>query len=260
MIIQQLYDLSASEGREVGHYFEAIVQRIYEDLLTEGDAAIDVGANEGRHLFPMAQAVGPKGRIIAFEPITKLCRKLRSQARRRGFRNIRLHERAAAHEAGKSSFSLFERRKAFSGLKRRKTPFADAEGGLKEISVMRCLIDSKRPWFRRISLIKMDIEGGEYHALLGAERILTRDRPVIIFENGRHSSSQLYGYTMEDFFGLFERHEYQLYVISGEPFTRDLWHSPIRCWEFVAYPKERAHLAHRLPSYCHEILGEPAPD
>ncbi|WP_286829102.1 MULTISPECIES: FkbM family methyltransferase [Kordiimonas] len=254
MIIQQLHALSASQGQPVGHYFEAIVQKIYEDLLAEGDVAIDVGANNGRHMFPMAQAVGSKGRIVAFEPIPSLCKRLRKRARKHGFKNIQLHECAVAAEAGKASFSLFENRKAFSGLKRRSAPFSDEEGGLAEIAVNCCRLDSKMPWFRRVTLMKLDIEGGEYHALLGAERLVARDRPVIIFENGRHGASQLYGYTKDDFFSLFERHGYQLYVISGERFTRDLWHSPLKCWEFVAYPKEVANFASRLPSYCSDIL------
>jgi len=255
MIIEQLHALSASKGQHVGHYFEAIVQKIYEDLLNVGDTAIDVGANEGRHMFPMAQAVGPKGRILAFEPIPSLFQKLRKQVRKRGFRNIRLHERAAAAETGKASFCMFENRKAFSGLKRRSSPFSGEEGGLVEIEVSRCRLDSKRPWFRRVALMKLDIEGGEYHALTGAQRIMARDRPVIIFENGRHGTSQLYGYTMEDFFGLCEKHGYQLYVISGEPFTRALWHKPIQCWEFVGYPKEVADLSLRLPAYCNDLLA-----
>ncbi len=32
---------------------------------------------------------------------------------------------------------------------------------------------------RRVSMIKMDIEGGEYDALLGAKQVIQRDRPIL---------------------------------------------------------------------------------
>ncbi|CAK8994979.1 unnamed protein product [Durusdinium trenchii] len=37
-------------------------------LLRPGDVAIDVGANLGCYTVALAEAVGPRGHVIAFEP------------------------------------------------------------------------------------------------------------------------------------------------------------------------------------------------
>lgn len=254
-MMQEFYDLARAKDVGVGVLFEDVVQKIYEDLLKPGDIAVDVGANWGDHLFPMAKAVGPNGHVIAFEPIPYLYEKLCTKALDCGFQNITLHQYAASFESGVSSFAMFDNHKAYSGLKKRDTPFTDHEGGLVEIQVKKARIDSKMPWFRKISLMKLDIEGGEYDALRGAKRTMKKDRPVIIFENGREGPSQLYGYTKEDFYRLFEDKNYEVFVINGDRFTRQMWDEHIRCWEFVAYPREKAELANRLPQYCREVLA-----
>jgi hypothetical protein len=51
-----------------------------------------------------------------------------------------------------------------------------------------------------VRFVKMDLEGGEFHALQGATSIL-RDRPLVILENGRESAANLYRYTSEHWFG-----------------------------------------------------------
>ncbi len=42
--------------------------RLFSQILQPGMVALDVGANIGAHTVWMARAVGPTGRVIAFEP------------------------------------------------------------------------------------------------------------------------------------------------------------------------------------------------
>jgi hypothetical protein len=94
-----------------------------------------------------------------------------------------------------------------------------------------------------VSLIKVDVEGGEYHALLGAERTITTHRPVIIFEASARSTGQ-YGVTPHDFTTFFGRLGYRLstmerWLASKPAFTDeefvDNWHGG-RDFYFVACP------------------------
>jgi hypothetical protein len=50
------------------------------------------------------------------------------------------------------------------------------------------LLAEAQNW-RRIDLIKMDIEGSELNALRGAEALLARDRPVLLLEAEEESLS-----------------------------------------------------------------------
>ena len=72
----------------------------------------------------------------------------------------------------------------------------------------------------KVEFIKIDIEGGELNALLGAEQTIAANRPVILCEiDGREDRFQL---TEADLVAFFERHKYDARSLStGEiiPFT-----------------------------------------
>lgn len=257
-LIEEFHQVAERTDIAVGELFERAVQAIYEAWLEPGDVAVDVGAHRGAHLFPLVDAVGPKGKVIAFEPIQKLHARLRKSLKKRGIGNVKLHQLALSYEKGTVEFSFFEKRPAFSGLKRRVTPFDDQEGGLSKVQVKQVRLDSKLPFFRRVSVIKLDIEGGELHALMGAKRCLAKSRPLVVFENGRQASANVYGYSADDFFGFFDRMRMKVYWLSGEPLVPDDWRLNRPCWEFVALPEEKVAFADQLPGLCRKVLAEAA--
>ena len=241
----------------LGSLFEQVVKTAYRDFLQPSDYVVDVGAHTGYHMFPMAEAVGPKGKVFAFEPITRLYANLAVEIKKQGLKQVKLFNLALGDKAGKVFFSYFENQPAYSGLQQRPTPFYDDEGGLQEITVKCRLMDKKLPRFKKVSFLKLDIEGGEYRALMGCERVLAQSRPVVIFENGRGQSAKDYDYTADDFFSLFERHDMQVFLLTGEPFLREDWDKPINCWEFVALPSEKAYMAANFAGYCEQVLSNP---
>ena len=62
------------------------------------------------------------------------------------------------------------------------------------IVVATTTLDGTIPGDQPIAFIKMDIEGGEFHALKGAVKTIKRWQPVIVFEAGNKSTGQ-YGVT-----------------------------------------------------------------
>jgi len=254
-LIEQLHSAAEHTGTDVGSMFEQVIKTAYQDFLKPGDYAVDVGAHKGFHLFPMAKAVGKKGRIYAFEPIAPLYDRLHYSILKKKLRHIRLFNLALGDTVGTVAFSYFENRPAYSGLQQRPTPFDAEDGGLRNIEVECGLLDQKMPWFKKISFVKMDIEGGEYRALLGAERMLKKSRPIIIFENGQGQSAKDYGYTADDFFSLFERHDMSVFLLSGAPFKRENWSENLKCWEYVALPNEKVFMAEYFAGYCKQALA-----
>ncbi|MEM7399847.1 MAG: FkbM family methyltransferase, partial [Pseudomonadota bacterium] len=50
-----------------GEYSEIEVQALLH-LIEPGETVVEAGANIGSHTVPLARKIGPRGRVIAFEP------------------------------------------------------------------------------------------------------------------------------------------------------------------------------------------------
>ena len=63
-------------ARNDSYFFELIIRRVYEAILSPGDTAVDGGACAGIHTIPMAKRVGPTGRVHAVEALPRYARRL----------------------------------------------------------------------------------------------------------------------------------------------------------------------------------------
>jgi FkbM family methyltransferase len=202
-------------------------------VLTAQSSCIDIGAHDGeilRHITKLA----PQGRHVAFEPIPRLAAALRA-----GFPGVTVHEAACADRAGSAQFVLVENAPAYSGLRQRLYDRPDV--ALRNIHVQVVRVDELVK--HAVCLIKVDVEGGEYHALLGAQRTIALHGPVVIFEAGARSTGQ-YGVTPRDFTALFARLGYRLstmerWLASKPAFTDEEfaanWRDD-RDYYFIAHP------------------------
>lgn len=206
------------------HIFETIVADLYRTVVRPGDLAVDGGANEGFHAFPLAELVGPSGRILAFEPIEWRAEALARAAEDRGLPQLSVFARALAERDGTAPFHWVRNSDGYSGLRPRAFyPFTpDVQALTVRTVALDGLLDDHRPW----RFCKLDLEGGEFRALQGAARALGRHRPVLVFENDRAPSARSYGYGVEEFFGLFDALGYRLRDLFGRPFARGAWDSP----------------------------------
>lgn len=222
--------LQAAHTGGLGAFFEDIINAIYSAILKPGDLAVDCGANCGYHTFPMSELVGPSGTVVAVEAIPDLAARLA----RRGPPNIDVKAVAIGAAAGRASFSVVRDDMGYSGLQQRPGLPADLAGSLDVIDVPVATLDSLLADRRQlVRFVKMDLEGGEFHALQGSTSIL-RDRPLVIFENGREGAANLYGYTSKDWFSLFDTADFAVFDLFGRPFCRNDWHTSGMPWYFIA--------------------------
>jgi FkbM family methyltransferase len=163
-------------------------------LLREESSCVDIGAHEGEILNHMRK-LSPRGQHVAFEPIPHLAAKLQCT-----FPGVAVHEAACGHRPGVADFVLVANAPAYSGLRRRIYDRPDVDISTIPVRVVRVDDLVTHP----IALIKIDVEGGEYHALLGAERTISSFRPVIVFEAGARSAGP-YGIKPQDFTSFFDR-------------------------------------------------------
>src|SRR5206468_2011173 len=71
-----------------------------------GDTVVDMGANFGLYTYHLSRAVGPSGRVYAFEPVPYTNATLRRVAARLGVRNAEIASKGCSDRGGRVTFSL----------------------------------------------------------------------------------------------------------------------------------------------------------
>ena len=157
-------------------------------LVAPGDVCLDVGAAGGAHLLVMAHRVGPRGRVLGFEPRPASHRVLRRLVGWAGYRSrVDLHALALADTHGEQALRVpvVPTRAHFHGSVEDPDEVA-AFAGLphRELLVSTRTLDAvvAERALARVDVIKCDVEGAELLVLAGAEDVLARHRPVVILE------------------------------------------------------------------------------
>jgi FkbM family methyltransferase len=174
---QGSFVIDDSEFRRVGEF------------VRDGDTAIDVGANVGHYTWRLANLLGPRGRVIAFEPIPETFATLTGNLC--GKRNVTLLNMAASESHGRVAMNL---------------PIEDPENYYRasisekgEYSVLTMPLDALA--LESCALLKIDAEGHDLQVLLGAKKLIDRCRPIIIVEAWDDKPPALWlreaGYTLE---------------------------------------------------------------
>lgn len=144
-------------------------------LLHPGDVFVDGGANVGLFSLVAAARVGPNGKVIAFEPAQSTRARLAANVALNAFYWVEVRPHALAGGPGNVEFVAFEGNGA--GL----SSFAPASawGGRTETVVTVALNDVIAFKDReRLALVKLDLEGAEFHALQGAAELLAATSDV----------------------------------------------------------------------------------
>lgn len=187
--------------------YDRYTKKIIAQHCNYDDNCIDIGANEGKILQWMIE-FSPKGKHIAFEPIPFLYAQLQLK-----FRNkVLILPYALSDQTSVSLFNYVTTDPALSGLLKRPYPKYHQE---IQIEVQTRLLDQVIDQNLKISLVKMDVEGGELNVLLGAKQTIIRNKPIILFECGK-IGGDLYEFTAEKMYQLFnETFQYRLYTLKG---------------------------------------------
>ena len=225
--------LDAAYVAPAGDFLEKIIRAVYSAIVRPGDLAIDCGAHKGLHTIPLSDIVGPSGRVLAVEALPDLAELLALHARSSGYTNIEVVPQAIGSREGKSTFFFVQGAPGFSGLQQRDLP-PGAETTVLKIEVPVTTLDNLCATSgKHVRFVKMDLEGGEYHALQGAASLLRDHHPLVIFEDGGEPAAKLYGYTRDDWFALFKRADLVVFDLFGTPFTLAHWDC-YRPWYAIA--------------------------
>ncbi len=140
---------------------------------------LDIGANKGIYCFWMMRAVGPSGRVIAFEPQAEMRDGIERQKRRFNWSNLRVMNVALSDLDGEMSLS---RQSIGDGSATLELPRRRNEDETLNVQVTK-LDTIGDETFSKLKFIKCDVEGHELKVFLGGEQTIRRHRPVVQFES-----------------------------------------------------------------------------
>ena len=152
--------------------YESEKQRAFCKVVGRGQVIFDLGAHVGFYTLLASRLVGSGGRVIAFEPAKRNISYLSRHLAMNRIVNCDVIEAAVSSQDGTA---FFDAPTPVSGHLSKKRDEAQYE--VATVTLDRLVHDDVIP---RPNVIKCDIEGGEYEALIGAQDILRRCKPVIL--------------------------------------------------------------------------------
>jgi FkbM family methyltransferase len=188
----------------------------------ENDFVCDIGAHKGSYLYWLSKWV-PAGGVIAFEPQPILAQYLTDAVRTLSMNNVVVEQKAVFASSGRqmlivpgdgavSPGASLARPNLIVQPKRTIEVESVSLDDYFSTSPKPITIQDHRGVERRISLLKVDVEGSELEVFQGAERLLQKHRPLLIFEcERRHLSDR----NMDDTFAFILGFGYRGSFVHG---------------------------------------------
>jgi FkbM family methyltransferase len=192
---------------EAGDALEPGTSQVIQNILGEGDAALDVGAHIGTLTLVMAARVGRQGRIMAFEPTPRTAELLRKSVQLHDLDQvITVVETAVGAASGTGRLHL-----GLTSGHNSLLPIPEGEGS---VDVPVAPLDALVPESLVPRLVKIDVEGNEMDVLRGMERILARAPMVALIVEFGPSHLRRSGIAAADWLGSFARHGFTPWTID----------------------------------------------
>lgn len=159
-------------GTLLGTYEEE-VQGLLRRCLGPGDVFYDIGAHHGYFSLFGSELVREQGGVFSFEPAPANVSHLRGVVDLNGLTNVTLVPRAVSDSDGTADLFLGDGRNDY-----RPSLFpwkGDDHVAVETITLDRFIESNPAP-----AVIKIDVEGAEFHVLKGADRLLSGTAPPVV--------------------------------------------------------------------------------
>lgn len=231
---------------ELGLLFQEdqMMAALLEQMIQPNWDCLDIGAHLGSVSYKFAE-FAPNGRHAMIEASPEKAALLT-----KSFPNADVFATAVCDTDGEVTFYENLDAPGFSSLANRKS-----RGRVQEITVPAHRVDTLIGNDRNFDLIKIDVEGFEYPALKGADNLLKRCQPAILFEAGAVTDLDVDTSSYDDLFSyLTNGLGYQIFAafdlfhdrppISAEAFNMYRTY-PFLAFNYFALHPDQAHSPHR---------------
>jgi FkbM family methyltransferase len=169
-------DWRIHRGFAYGSWEPEVVETI-QRVVGPGMTALDIGAQSGFYSLLLSRLVGPRGKVVAFEPLPANYRLLDENLAINGIQNVVARHEAVADFPGEMQFSFPHHEASLVA-----GPLLPGEStGTFPVpctTLDQYAVESSD----KIQFIKMDVEGAETAVLLGARNLLGALHPCMMIE------------------------------------------------------------------------------
>ena len=162
--------------QEQGDWFEDEIKFV-RWFLQPGQKAIDIGANYGLFTLTMAQAVGPAGKVWAFEPASSTAAFLAESIASNRWGQIKLDQRALSDRPGTARLSLNNNSELNEIIRS-----TEAVGSFETVCLTTLDGAMDEYGWQDPDFIKIDAEGEEAAILRGGRNFFRRNSPLVQYE------------------------------------------------------------------------------
>jgi len=226
---------------------EIISRRCYEPGITAvvrrhlgpGMTFVDVGANVGYFSILASELVGPSGRVVAVEPSSENCRLLLLSIEGNALDNVVLYPVGAGAERGWAHLSNHIGSNA-SFVAAGGRELSRGYGTVVPVFPLDELVGG------RVDMVKIDVEGAEGLAMVGARRLIASERPVVVTEGSEEMLQRVSAVSLEEYLGWFTAIGYRVFLVDstgdGAPVAVTVdelmasWDDPLRIANFLLLP------------------------
>lgn len=186
MLICPSTDLSLTPFLALTGTYEGPLTNYLSHFVKPGHIVVDIGANIGYFSVLFGHLVGLTGQLYAYEANPHLIAFLQDNLSLNALREqSTVKHRAVCNQEGSLTFHITKRFMGNSSIHKHDSSYSQLyEDQLETVDVQAVKLDDELLHLPHIDWLKLDIEGGEYEAFLGMERLLHKVK-VTIFEVNR---------------------------------------------------------------------------
>ena len=194
--------------------WESETVRFVTGWLRRGMTAVDAGAHVGQYTLLASSAVGPAGRVIAFEPHPVLRQVLRRNVSRARCHNVMVSPLALGRAAGLGSLVLYPPGNFGGSSLRPDTATAHRPRAPVEVATLDEALGLLGA--TSVDLVKIDVEGAELDVIDGARRTLAANPAIVLVVEFLRENPLRFGRTVEDLEARLRELGFQLFTLTPD--------------------------------------------
>jgi FkbM family methyltransferase len=158
------------------NFWEPPVQIVLRDLCKPSDIVFDIGANLGGLTTVMSRSVGLRGVVCAFEASPRIVGKCQRNVILQGCNNVQVYN-VAIYSESHQNISIY------AGDHLNDSIYPEQSKGNASFTVKTLAIDDFVEFTGLVpNLLKLDIEGAEFDAVMGMLNTIENHKPHLILE------------------------------------------------------------------------------
>jgi FkbM family methyltransferase len=213
--------------------YEVQETEFFRSIIEPGMTVADVGANIGYYTLLAANRVGPSGAVVAFEPLEHNASLLVRMVEENELGDrVRVQRQAVSDRAGTAELTIAAGARNSGGAY--LAPTTDVRPGFVTQQAETVTLDSFEE-LQNVDVLKIDVEGAEPFAFLGAQTMFEKARPIVICELHERQLQLVAGISARDLIARLDVFDYECRSIEDGGLGSRVRHPSTDLPETVAF-------------------------